>query len=370
MIEIQTNTLIEDKEMNDSSVKRKRKIVIITASVVLTLAMLTGVCAIYLGDYYRADHEAIGAFLPQGTTWKEEAGGMVVFRPDDADMGLIFYPGGKVEYTAYIPLMQACAEEGILCVLVEMPFHLAVLDVNAADGIREEYPEIEDWYIGGHSLGGSMAASYAASHTDDFAGLVLLGAYSTADLSESNLAVLSVYGSEDTVMNREKYEAYKSHLPRDLVESVIDGGCHAYFGMYGAQDGDGTPGITNEEQIAYTADAIGKMMTKNGQTNTYRQISMDEAAAMMARETDYIILDVRRPDEFTEGHIPNAINVANETIGTAEIPELPDKEQLIMVYCRSGRRSKEASEKLVKLGYTNIVEFGGILDWMGEIVTE
>ena len=81
----------------------------------------------------------------------------------------------------------------------------------------------------------------------------------------------------------------------------------------------------------------------------------------MAQETGYIILDVRRPDEFAAGHIPNAINVPNETIGTAEIPELPNKDQLIMVYCRSGRRSKEASEKLVKLGYTNIVEFGGSL---------
>ena len=110
--------------------------------------------------------------------------------------------------------------------------------------------------------------------------------------------------------------------------------------------------------------------TSNNQTNTYRQITMDEAVDMMAQETGYIILDVRRPDEFAEGHIPNAINVPNESIGTVEIPELPDKNQLIMVYCRSGRRSKEASEKLVELGYTNIVEFGGILDWKGEIVTD
>ena len=108
--------------------------------------------------------------------------------------------------------------------------------------------------------------------------------------------------------------------------------------------------------------------TSNNQPNTYRQISMEEAVAMMAEETGYIILDVRRPDEFAAGHIPNAINVPNETIGTAEIPELPDKNQLIMVYCRSGRRSKDASEKLVKLGYTNIVEFGGIIDWEYEIV--
>ena len=94
---------------------------------------------------------------------------------------------------------------------------------------------------------------------------------------------------------------------------------------------------------------------------------MSEAVKMMETKKNYIILDVRRADEFAEGHIPGAINVANESIGTEEIPELPDKSQLILVYCRSGRRSKEASEKLVKLGYTNIVEFGGILDWNGEI---
>ena len=108
----------------------------------------------------------------------------------------------------------------------------------------------------------------------------------------------------------------------------------------------------------------------NNKTNTYRQITMDEAVAMMTQENGYIILDVRRPDEFAAGHILNAINVPNETIGTSEISELPDKDRLIMVYCRSGRRSKEASEKLVNLGYTNIVEFGGILDWKGDIVSE
>ena len=114
----------------------------------------------------------------------------------------------------------------------------------------------------------------------------------------------------------------------------------------------------------------GCAASSNSQANTYRQITMDEAVDMMAQESDYIILDVRRPNEFAAGHIPGAINVANESINTDEIPELPDKNQLIMVYCRSGRRSKEASEKLVKLGYTNIVEFGGILDWKGEIVTD
>lgn len=125
-----------------------------------------------------------------------------------------------------------------------------------------------------------------------------------------------------------------------------------------------------------TGEQNSSNTTQNTNINTdstvkaYRQITMNEAASIMKSEKDYIILDVRRPDEFSEGHIPNAINVPNEIIGTSEISELPDKNQLILVYCRSGRRSKEASQKLVDLGYTNVVEFGGILDWSGETVKE
>lgn len=111
--------------------------------------------------------------------------------------------------------------------------------------------------------------------------------------------------------------------------------------------------------------------SKNKQQEvSYRQINMNEAIGMMEEETEYIILDVRTPEEFASGHIPDAINIPNEEISTAPIPELTDKEQLILVYCRSGNRSKQASEKLVALGYTNIVEFGGINSWPGEIVTE
>ena len=102
---------------------------------------------------------------------------------------------------------------------------------------------------------------------------------------------------------------------------------------------------------------------------TYRQITMEEAVTMMEEETEYIILDVRTAEEYSEKHIPGAINIANEVIGTEDIPELPDKDQLILVYCRSGNRSKQASEKLAKLGYTNIVEIGGINSWSGETVT-
>ena len=106
-----------------------------------------------------------------------------------------------------------------------------------------------------------------------------------------------------------------------------------------------------------------------GDKKTYRQVSPEEAAAMMEEETDYIILDVRTQEEYETAHISGAICIPNETIGTGDIPELPDKDQLILVYCRSGNRSKQASEKLAKQGYTNIVEFGGINSWTGETVS-
>ena len=241
--------------------KNKRKILIISISIVAALAVIFGICAIYLGDYYRADEGAIAVFAPEDNVSVSTIdGGNVVFEPQNATVGFIFYPGGKVEANAYQPLMAELAREGVLCVLVEMPFNLAVFDINAADGIQEQYPEIKDWYIGGHSLGGSMAASYLADHVDEYEGLILLGSYSTADLSDTDLDVLSIYGSEDKVLNREKYDENKSNLPDDFCEVVIEGGCHAYFGMYGAQDGDGTPTISNHEQIRLTVESIIKVL--------------------------------------------------------------------------------------------------------------
>ena len=215
----------------------------------------------YLGDYYHADPDAAEAFSSSQEAIQVTIGdSTIVFEPQTAEAGLILYPGGKVEHTAYIPLMRACASKGILCVLVEMPFRLAVFDVNAAEGIQQQYPEVQRWYIGGHSLGGSMAAAYLEEHSEDFSGLVLLGSYSTADLSKTNLDVLSVYGSEDQVMNREKYAENKANLPESTTEIIIEGGCHAYFGMYGPQSGDGIPTLTNEEQIDLTAKKIAELV--------------------------------------------------------------------------------------------------------------
>jgi len=234
--------------------KRTRKILIVIAAVIVALIIA---CGAYLSDYYHADTEAVEAFASTSTVqMQQDDAGNYIFMPEDPEVGMIFYPGGKVECEAYIPLMQELADEGVLGILVEMPFNLAVFDMNAAEGIQEDYPEIEKWYIGGHSLGGSMAASYLSENSDAFDGLILLGSYSTADLSASELDVLSIYGSEDKVLDAEKYEMNKENLPEHFHEVVIDGGCHAYFGVYGSQEGDGIPTVTNEEQINMTVDII------------------------------------------------------------------------------------------------------------------
>ena len=246
---------MKNSDQNHKNNKRRSAL-----TVVAVIALLLFVaCAFYLGDYYHADMDVIHEFTTENPVeMRNDQAGNLVFEPEleTVTTGLIFYPGGKVEHTAYIPLMKALASEGIFGILVEMPFRLAVLDINAAEGLQEQYPEIENWYIGGHSLGGSMAAAYLEKHANEYEGLILLGSYSASDLSQTELEVLSVYGSEDTVLNREKYEAGKGNLPDDFVEVVLAGGCHAYFGMYGAQEGDGTPMITNEEQIARTVDEI------------------------------------------------------------------------------------------------------------------
>lgn len=234
---------------------------------ILAVFFVLGIASfIYIKDYYHADYAAIDEYrVKTGYKIPTETldNGYKVYAPEGATTGLIFYPGGKVEYTSYEPLMETCASYGILCILVEMPGNLAVFDRNAADGLQEQYPKITSWYIGGHSLGGAMAASYVADNSDTFNGLVLLGAYSTKDLTDTDLHVLSMYGSEDLVLNRKKYEKYKTNLPTDYQEVIIEGGCHAGFGMYGVQKGDGTSTITNEEQITQTAQQILNMIEMN-----------------------------------------------------------------------------------------------------------
>ncbi len=238
---------------------RKKRIILIStlsAVAILVIALVVGI-SIYLGTYYHADLGAVYSFLDEAQIDTERIDKeKLAFVPKEISAGFIFYPGGKVEAEAYHPLMQECAKKGILSVIVEMPFNLAVFDINGADGIREHFPEVQKWYIGGHSLGGSMAASYLDKHRDEYDGLILLGSYSTVDFSDSKIKVISIYGENDQVLNKEKYEKNKSNLPADFKEQIITGGNHAGFGMYGEQKGDGEATISNREQIKKTASMI------------------------------------------------------------------------------------------------------------------
>ena len=212
---------------------------------------------VYLLNYYHASEAAISKLEhPPSDVKILHEYNCLVFEPDDADVGMIFYPGGKVAYESYAPLLEACAENGILCILPHMPGNLAVLDPNAAEGIPDKYPQIDSWYLAGHSLGGTVAAIYLESHACEYDGLILLASYSTTDLSASHLKVLSIFGSEDGVVNREKYDECKSLLPSSAEEYIIEGGCHAYFGSYGEQAGDGTPTISQHEQQRQTVQEI------------------------------------------------------------------------------------------------------------------
>lgn len=239
---------------------RRTTSVISAISAAILLVILF--CGIYVSDYYAASDEAVKALASDNGISVEVLQDKVIFSPSLPKAGFIFYPGGKVEFTAYAPLMEALAERNILCVLLQMPGNLAVLDMDAANGISEQFPELDQWYIGGHSLGGSMAASYVSKSTEEFEGLALLASYSTANLSDTELQVISLFGTEDGVLNREKYEKYRSNLPQDAVEISIEGGNHAYFGSYGNQEGDGTASIIPQQQVQITADALAAFFTE------------------------------------------------------------------------------------------------------------
>lgn len=232
----------------------KRKIIIISISLLL---FLFSIIFIYINDYYKADYNSINTFLSDNKiNYDNDNNKNNMFFYSNSDIGFIFYPGGKVESSAYIPLLLSLNEYNINTFLVDMPFNLAIFDINAADKIIKNNKQIKKWYIGGHSLGGAMAASYVENNSNNIRGLILLGSYSSVDLSNKNIKVLSIYGNQDKILNKRNYNKYKNNLPKNFSEKIIKGGCHSYFGMYGLQDGDGTPNITNKEQINITVDLI------------------------------------------------------------------------------------------------------------------
>ncbi len=239
--------------------KKHRKLCIILGSIITLFLIIIIAFTVYVNIYYGANEEAFDVLASTDNIKVEKQKHCYIFEPEQYDTGIIFYPGGKVQEESYAPLMYEFAQQGILTVLVEMPFRLAVFGMNRADGLIEQFSEVEHWYMAGHSLGGSMAASYVSKHPDSYEGLILLAAYSTADLHETNLKVFSIYGENDGVLNHDKYQKYYANLPKNSTyEYVIPGGCHAYFGNYGSQKKDGMPTITAVEQQQKTISFILK----------------------------------------------------------------------------------------------------------------
>ncbi len=215
----------------------------LTIALCITLAVIFA-CAggffLYVSDYYRADEKAIALRTDKSVKRIEE--GYFLSSTRNQDTAIIFYPGAKVEFDAYLPLMDALRDEGVSCYLIEMPLNLAFFGKDIADQIIENNPDVEHWYIGGHSLGGAMASSYASENPDKVDGLLLYGAYPNGEFPLGK--TLTVYGSLNTSV------AEKVNYKENVV--VIEGGNHAQFGNYGAQDGDPEATITQAKQQAVT----------------------------------------------------------------------------------------------------------------------
>ncbi len=235
--------------------KKRAKLWTWLISLTLVLAVLAAGAKTWAESQYQPLDAAQAALASTATVTVTRSSDGIAFIPAAPKAGFIFYPGGLVPTEAYAPLLHTLAEEGILCVALDMPLRLAVLDMHAADGVAEQHPDITRWSIGGHSLGGAMAASHAAKHAADYAALVLLAAYSTEDVPDG-MVVASLYGDADGVMNHEKYAEYRANLPENTVEVVIPGGNHAQFGDYGPQKGDGQATISAQEQITQTVTAL------------------------------------------------------------------------------------------------------------------
>lgn len=192
------------------------------------------------------------------------ARGWYVFEPaDPTGVGLVFYPGGLVDPAAYAPLMRRISQRGLTVVVPPMPLDLAVFGSGAASDVIAAYPGVERWIVGGHSLGGSMAAEFVKGHPDAVEGLLFLGSYSaeSTDLSKSGVKVLSIHGSRDGVAG-DVFEASMRRLPPDAERIEIPGGNHAQFGDYGPQRGDGEATITRETQQELTADAVAGLAAR------------------------------------------------------------------------------------------------------------
>jgi len=205
------------------------------------------------------------AALEAGDNVTVKVGDFIVFQPTDVnpDTGFIFYPGGRVDYRSYAPALREIAAQGYLVVLVPAPLNLMVFDPNKAADVFPQFPQIEHWAVGGHSLGGAMAANYLYTHPDAAEGLVLWASYpaDNNDLSTSGLQVLSVYGTLD-MAGMEPFENSQALLPENATWVVIQGGNHAQFGDYGPQPGDNTATISAADQQAQIVKATTEFLSQ------------------------------------------------------------------------------------------------------------
>lgn len=248
---------------------KKKKLRLKTSKILLIILLIFlfifGMILGYLSDYSKASDDALAALHTDQTT-DISGENPIIFKPEqqtEKEIGIIYYPGGKVDEKAYAPFTKKLAEEGYTVFLTAVPFHLAIFDIDVAEEIINTHPEIDEWYLAGHSLGGSMAAAYAEKTFHSIDGLILLAAYSANDLSDKEFRVLSIYGSNDRVLNLDKAKENKKNLPAGSVEKVIEGGNHAQFGNYGLQKGDGTAMISTLEQQAKTVEWIDSFIQEN-----------------------------------------------------------------------------------------------------------
>ena len=224
----------------------KKRLKITLIAIISLVVILAAAFLIYVSDYYKADDVAITAMQNNSTIHVQD--NLIILSPETlSDTAIVFYPGAKVDPIAYIPILEKIRKNcGITCILVKMPFNMAIFDKNAADKIISQFPDIENWYMGGHSMGGAMASDYASGHKEKIKGLILLGAYIYGDYPVDR--TLTVYGSFNTSV------AEKINYTENIV--VIQGGNHAQFGNYGKQKDDPDATISSEEQQNVTVEAI------------------------------------------------------------------------------------------------------------------
>lgn len=227
--------------------RRGMKILWIVLAVVI---VLVAIGAIYVGNYSKALPEAQAV----AETMQRVDGNLTLM--GDSGKGILIYPGGKVEAAAYAPLAQLLNTHGDTVVIVEMPLRLAILGSGRAERAMKDHPEVDSWFIVGHSLGGTAASMFVSGHPDAVDGIVFLASYPSASLLDFDGAVLSIDGSEDGVVNRDKQLEAQAKYLRQVSVATIEGGNHAGFGTYGAQSGDGVATIAPQTQQVKTSAMI------------------------------------------------------------------------------------------------------------------